>query len=158
VSIVGFTVLLISVISNWPNPVIGIVLWLTTSLFSAMAQIAMVQKAFPSTPAHWLPLLLISTTIGWMISWFLLLRLTNTTMNSDNLLAAGVTGGIIGGIIGLPPGLSSSLAYWLLFRSRFPPKPLILSNVLAWCLGMSIGFATLLTLLVYAFSNINWVG
>jgi hypothetical protein len=142
---------------QWSDSVIAIVLSFTTSLFSFLAQAAVLRPEIGNKFFHWLPWLSCSSLVGWTVSILLvypLVQLNNVSIASENLHIAAWIGFLAGGVIGLSPGIFIGFAYWWLMRPDYNVKLLYVSNVIAWCLGMGLASAGMLVLVAIAVSRL----
>src|SRR5689334_13255542 len=108
VAISGFLTIIAGELSHWSAFITGVVLWLTTSLCSSWAQDSIVNFVVPVRFSHRLPYLLVSSLVGWIVSFlsaYVLIQLTDVSIDSAKLGSA-IWIGLIGGvIIGLFPGI-----------------------------------------------------
>ena len=142
---------------QWSDSIIAIVLSFTTSLFSFLGQAVIIRSGVGNRFSLWLPWLLASSLVGWIISILLVypqLQLGNVSIDADNLLMAALIGFLDGGAIGLAPGLLIGFVYWWFMRPDYNANLLCVSNVMAWCLGIGLASATMLVLVAIAVSRL----
>ena len=154
VAISVLVTLLMGALFHLSAPFTGVVLWLTTSVFSSWSQVRVIYSASQVQLSRWLPLLLISSLVGWMIS--LLLAYSLVQMTEFSLDSAGKAvwiGFFAGGIIGLFPGIFIGLAYWRLMQPYSDAMYLLVINMIGWCLGIGLVSAGVLLLLRIIVSN-----
>jgi len=137
---------------------------LITSLSSVLAQVAIIRGALDIKISDWLVWPLVGNIIGWMLSLlvvifvYFLFQLSDISFTDEALVleklyaaplpVAALLGMLGGAVIGLPPGIFSGLAYSWLFRPVYNAKQLVESNVMGWCIGMGLVFASLLIVYV----------
>jgi hypothetical protein len=147
---------LVVLLSGLPAVIGGIVLWLTTSFFSCWAQIVVLRSSLRVPISRSFPWLLIGSIMGWTVSLLLVqLRLMDVAIDSTQLGSAIWIGFLAGGVIGLFPGLFIGLEYWWLIRPDYNATPLLVSNVIGWCLGMGLASAGIFLLLASIVSGMN---
>ena len=157
VAISGFLTIITGELSHWSAPITGVVLWLATTSCSSWAQNSIVNSAVPVRFSRRLPYLFVSSLVGWIVSFllvYLLIQLTDVSIDSANLGNAVWIGFIAGAIIGLFPGMCMSIAYGWLIRPGDNTKRLFMSNVIGWCLGMGLACASILLLLTIIVGNL----
>lgn len=147
IAIGGFLTLTAGLIFHLSASIGGVVLWLTTTLFSCWVQVFVTRSTFRARMSHRLFWLLVSSAIGWMISLLLVYPLIHL---GDLSIWIGF---LAGGAIGLSPGIFTGLAYYWLIRPYNDAMYLFVINVIGWCLGMGLASAIILLLLNMVVSN-----